>query len=343
MKIGLIARGDLTGLAVQTQAFYRHMNPVKTLVVDLSRHSKVSPSLENLPGGIIWDDKVYPNIKPKPDSVLEEFLKDIDVVFTCETPYNYWLFERARELGVKTVLQFNYEFLDYGNGTTIPEPDVFAAPSVWHLEDVRKQLPNRDVIHLPVPVDREKFPFKRRTKLERLLHSVGTGTGEDRNGTYSSIKAMEQVHDAHLVVRSQNKISAKSSDNVSFIKSKVKDPSELYDQGDCLLMPRKFGGLCLPMNEALSCGMPVLVSDCEPQSDWVPEELRIPVSRVGKLQTRKPLSVYECSPKDIASKINWLYDSPSKVEEYSEWADSYAESISWKTLKPVYLQVLSSI
>ena len=344
MRIGLIARNDFTGLSVQTKAFWKHINPVKTLVVDLSRYSKASPSLSDFTNCNVqlWDDEIYPSLDCVQDSIIEDFLKDIDIVFTCETPYNYWLFERARQLGIKTVLQYNYEFLDYGNGYDLPEPDLFLAPSLWHLDDVKTQLPGRNIAYLPVPVDREDFPFQLRTCLKSLLHTVGTGTGEDRNGTDAAIAAMSNVSDVDLTIRSQYYLN-KWGNNINIIVGKAPSPSELYQAEDCYLMPRKFGGLCLPFHEALSCGMPILVSDCSPQIHWVPDELRIKCHKTKSLQTRKLLDVWECDPIDIADKINWLKNSPNKVKEYSLWADEYAESISWSRMKKKYLETFTNI
>jgi hypothetical protein len=36
---------------------------------------------------------------------------DVDLIFVCETPLNYCLFEKAEAKGVPVVLQYNYEFL----------------------------------------------------------------------------------------------------------------------------------------------------------------------------------------------------------------------------------------
>lgn len=343
-RLGLIARGDLTGLSVQTQAFWRHLQPEQTLVVDLSRHSRQKPDNRMMPNSSIWNDNIYPSTEIVKDSKLERFLRSVDVVFTCETPYNYWLFKRARELGVKTFLQFNYEFLDYNKSNigTLPEPDVFLAPSMWHLDDVKKLLPGRDIRFLPVPVDRKAFPFKHRDHLDTLLHTAGTGAMEDRNGSVLSAEAMSYVSSSvKLHLRSQSRIKEISSrPNIVLTNSKVKFPHELYGDEQVFLMPRKFGGLCLPMNEAVSCGMPIISTDCSPQSTWLPEALLVPSKRVKTIETRHPIGLYESDPKDIARVIDWLADNPKEVSHYSDWADHYAESISWTKMKSVYLENL---
>ena len=100
MRLGLIARADNTGLGHQTWELYRHLNPHKTLVVDIS----------HLKGNQLFPER-YPDAKvvkgfPTVDD-FAEFLDDLDVVFTCEIPYGYVLFELAEDMGVKTNLQCN--------------------------------------------------------------------------------------------------------------------------------------------------------------------------------------------------------------------------------------------
>src|SRR3990172_4415649 len=173
LRIGLIARADNTGLGTQTWEFYRHMHPTKTLVVDISELNGMENFHERYPdGGISYG---FPT-----DDVVERFLKDLDVVFTCETPYNYKLFEWAPLVGVKTVLQPNWEFLDYHQQENLPFPDLFALPSQWHWEDFfygKKMF-------LPVPVDRSRLPLRKPAERARVfLHIAGRPAHEDRNGT----------------------------------------------------------------------------------------------------------------------------------------------------------------
>jgi glycosyltransferase involved in cell wall biosynthesis len=345
MRIGLIARADKTGLGVQTWSFWRNMDIHKMLIVDLSEHSRQQPITDQYDGATfnIWSRTGYPSTVSSKSSVVEEFLKDLDVVFTCETPYNYWLFERAKELGVKTVLQFNYEFLDYMNNTGLPEPDLFLAPSKWHLDDVKRRLPNRNIEFLPVPVDRTLLPFKKRHRLKSIFHSVGTSAMLDRNGTDIVLDALQYLK-SPIQVRITSQVNRNWDDpRVSIINRKFDNFWELYGNEDLFVMPRKFGGLCLPMNEAISVGMPIVSSACSPQTDWIPSDLLIPAFAVDNVMTRAPIDVYECSPVDLAAKLDELYENPDMVSEYSEWADWYAESISWTSLKPQYVSILNNI
>lgn len=344
MRLGIVARSDYTGLAVQTQALVRHLNPDKVLVPDMQHlNGNVTVIPDWFPNAVRWTTHNYPDLAMVKDDAVDDFLKDLDVVITCETPYSYYLFERAEELGVKSVLQFNYEFFDYMNHPELPKPTLFASPSMWHISDVKGKFSN--TTFLPVPVDTDVFRFKHRTHLRKLLHTVGTGTGEDRNGTKVALSAMPFVKaPVTLTVRSQRNLAFPKTGKVVYVAKPTPRPEFLYmGDEDAYLMPRRFGGLCLPLNEAIACGMPVIVPDVSPQDSWVPQELRVGGGVATPLQTRNVIDCYEFDPQPFADKVDELHDSPELFSALSAWAGEYAQSISWNTLKSEYNNILRNL
>ena len=181
MKIGLLAYSTDTGLGVQTMNFYKHMKPHKTLVADLSRFNGMETHHDRMPDAQV--------VKGIPDCTAMDWLTDdVDLVFVCETPLNYCLFEKAKAKGVPTVLQYNYEFLDYLQRNDIEAPSVLAAPTIWHKKDVEK-LNIAPVIDLPVPVDASNIDFREITECRTMFHIAGQQAIHDRNGTMTFIEA----------------------------------------------------------------------------------------------------------------------------------------------------------
>src|SRR6185369_2430861 len=120
MKLGLIARADNSGLGMQTWEFFRHMKPDRTMVVDISKFNQN----RQYPERYANDDNVV-TVKGFPDDwIVDVFLKDLDVVFIAEAAYNPYLYIRAKELGVKTAVQYNYEFMDWLINPNYTKPDM---------------------------------------------------------------------------------------------------------------------------------------------------------------------------------------------------------------------------
>ena len=342
MRIGLIARADKTGLGIQTYEFYRHMKPDKVLVVDLSHCSGQSPNMSMYPGGQVWHDKRYPGTEIFHDPVVDEFLKDLDVVFTCETPYSYYLYVKAAELGVKTVQQFNYEFLDFLIEQNLPFPDLLASPSTWHLEDLQARFGNR-VQHLPVPVNREVLPFRHRTKLNKLLHTAGTPAVEDRNGTYLAAEAMRYIKSpVTLDIRTQKGLDIQQP-NVHVNYLKEENYYDLYGDQDAYIMPRKFGGLCLPINEAISSGMVMISSAVAPQTDWLPAECLVGGHVSKQIMTKTMIDIFETDARSLANKIDELYEDEALFSDLSLRMNELAEAISWQNMRQVYIDKFESL
>lgn len=342
MRIGLIARADKTGLGIQTYEFYRHMNPDKVLVVDLSHCSGQRPNMDMYPGATIWHDKRYPGTEIFHDPVVDEFLKDLDLVFTCETPYSYYLYEKANEMGVRTVQQFNYEFLDYLCVNGLPFPSLLASPSTWHIDKVRK-FPTR-VEHLPVPVNRDLLPFKRRDRLRKILHTAGTPAVEDRNGTYLLAEAMTHVKsDVKLEIKTQKNLSIRSTNNVLVNHSKPDNYADLYGDHDAYAIPRKFGGLCLPMNEAASTGMVVISSRVPPQTSWLPPQTLVGGHVSKQIMTKTMIDIFETDVMELAAKIDELAEDETLFGSLSDHMNELADELDWKNQRPKYLEMFESL
>ena len=168
---------------------------------------------------------------------------------------------------------------------------------------------------------------------------------EDRNGTIISVEAMNHVSsNVKLYVRSQFPIKQiNKGSKVKSVYGKVGSNRDLYRDESAFVIPRKFGGLCLPMNEALSLGMPIIVSDCDPQNRWVPEVLRVKAIKGKEIMTRNKINLYECAPKDVAERIDFLYDNPDVFSDLSTWANEYSEQISWNSLKSKYIEFIENV
>jgi len=352
VKLGLIARADNSGLAVQTWEFSRHLNPVKTLVIDVGHlhnttdHSNKRTFLDRYPHAMIhrgWE----------PDAAtIHQFVKGLDVVFTCETPYSRPLIPIAHQHGARVVIAPNYEFLD----KTL-QPDLWAAPTMWHWDDIPEPK-----IHLPVPIALDRVPRTPHPNAENprgatevnnahFLHIVGRPAVHDRNGTAQLIEALRNVEaEITLTLRCQhatylNEIDTRRVPPNVILNLESRDVDnywELYSRGDVLIMPRRFGGLCLPALEALGAGMPVIMPDIEPNNTWLPAEWLVPAHHAERFHAMQPVDVYTVDHEALAAKITQFTDSDFRRLAKKQ-AIAIAHENSWEALTPRYKEVLGAL
>jgi len=351
MKLGLIARPDNSGLGIQTWEFHRHMNPDKTLVIDLSSmadsndHCNKHAYLERFPGAI-----VNKGMAPPPD-VIDEFLDGIDVLFTAETFYSHDMLFRAMHRGIKTVLQYNYEFLPYIRESNILQPTLFAAPSLWHYFSTN--LTNK--VHLPVPIASDRFtPNPDPPKTARVfLHPVGRPAVYDRNGTDDVIAALSLVRSEITVVfRCQRPgYVQRLLENQDFPKNvtiEVDDSApanywESYRGIDAVILPRRYGGLCLPANEALGAQVPILMPDIDPNNRWLPSEWLVPTDSSVEFQAANSVLVYQTSPSTLALYIDNMAISADFYAHALRQARRLSAAYSWDSLLPQYRSTLNRV
>lgn len=354
MKLGLIARADNSGLGNQTWEFFKHMDVAKTMVVDISEFNgyRQYPDRYDVSTGEVMHVKGFPK-----SDVVNQFLADLDVVFIAEAAYNPYLYTRARELGVKTAVQYNYEFFDWYN-PDMPRPDMLIAPSWWHYEEVDQWCKDNGVehIYLHCPVDRNAISFREIRQAKVFLHPAGRSAAHDRNGTEIVIKASRYVKsDVKIIIHFQGEQGLAHQATNSFedylrLQREYGDPDKLrivryehdtyadvYKQGDVLVLPRRYGGNCLPLNEALSAGMPVIMPRISPNSLILPKKWLVEADKVAEFTPRTKIDIYDVEPQRLARNIDrfaMLNEGDMLGENVK--ASNIAESISWDAMRAQY-------
>jgi glycosyltransferase involved in cell wall biosynthesis len=344
MRIGLIARCDHTGLGIQSKEFFDHI-PCKAFVIDFSEMVSsgsfkkiLNPNLDWYPNQTYFKWGKEHNLRGDiPTHIIEEFIKDIDVLFAMETPYDFNIFDMCRQRRIKTVLQLNYEFLDFPS-RHLPAPDLFAAPSLWNYDNIP-----RVKTFLPVPVNTKHFTPSR--KLKTFVHIAGRPAAHDRNGTDLFLESLQYVeNEITVIVKGQHPVNVPGiKPNINLITD-IGSKENYYENysGGVLVMPRKYGGLCLPMNEAIAAGMPVIAPNISPNNDWLPEEWLVPASHYGGFNSKKRVEVYHTDVVALAKKIDQFSDE-GFYNSACDRALEIREQISWENLLPKYEQTFSEL
>lgn len=318
-------RADMGGLGTQTQEFYNHIPCDKVLVVT----AEYACDYSKFPNATITGLHISSN-------EIEPFLKDLDVAICFETPYNWEFFNIAKEMGVKTILQPNYEWLP----NPMPSiPDLLIPPSMWHFDEFPEPK-----VYLPAPVNRKLIPFKLRKKADIFLHIAGhKDTSYGRNGTREFLDAIPLVKaNVKFIIHTQTNFDNIPNDSrLDYRLGDIPNYNKLYEEGDVLVYPRKYGGQSLSLNEALSSGMAIIMTAVKPQIEFLPKELLIEPYEVNKIRTRREIEIASINPRDIANKIDEI--AHKNITKYSKISNQIAKTISWETLLPEYEKILREL
>ena len=326
LKIGIIGRADNCGLGILTQEFYDHLKPKKTILL-FNRKYKYYP--DRYPEGECLDKKEFS------DEKVREFLNGLDLVIAFETPYNWNTFDIATEMGVKSILIPMYEYLK----DKAPKPDLYICPSLLDYDVI-----NGSKVFLNIPGNREKLKKRKISNIKNILFNIGHGGRYERNNVEETLNALSKLKEnVKLTINSQVPIEYSNS-NIKVLEGDIVNYQDLYKEGDIFIMVTKFNGLCLPIQEAMSCGMPVISSDVYPNNTFLPKDLLVKPYKQDKLMLYRKIDRYYFNQDDIFNKINEVINwSPKQINYYSNLMDKYAESISWKNMLPKYLKVFENL
>jgi hypothetical protein len=333
VKVGLIARAEDRGLGVMTWAFHRNMRPAKTLVIaplpEMQRgftqhHERYEGAgvFRAAWGGGELDEKL-----------VRDFLDGLDVVYSAETFYDPRLPEWAREQGVATVLHAMPEFFN----PALPQATMTWLPTSWRADTI----PSAPVVAVPIEEARPALPPNPDLPL-RILHVVGHRAMADRNGTLTVLQALRIVKARmHVTIVCQDarlpSVRVASNVRVTRTLGGEKSLEPRFATNDVILIPRRYGGLCLPAQEALSFGRALVMPDVSPNADWpiLPLPARFAAdSTIRTVAGEIPAAIVE--PRDVARLLDELAADPARVWEQSVRAYEWAQRHTWARMKPVY-------
>jgi glycosyltransferase involved in cell wall biosynthesis len=345
VRLGIIARSDKTGLGNQTYELTKMLNPTKVLLIN-STHFNQNQQFPELYKGynVMETSRGFAT-----DKEAAAFLEGLDAVLSCETFYSTTLIDLAKKMGIKTLLQYNFEFLDNLKHPDWPLPDVLISPSFWNFDFVYDKFSSKcKVVHLPPPVSEERFAKARSTNqsgnLNKILHVAGKIADADRNGTNTVMEMLKySTADYKLVIKVQNpeRLEDISKDPRLEIDTSNPDSNmDLYSGFDAMVLPRRYAGLCLPMNEALMSGLPVFMTDVSPNNFILPKDWLIESKQIGKIKTRSILPVYEANPRKLAEAIdNFINDKNKNIEKEKAFMLG-KELFSAESLREKYINLI---
>jgi glycosyltransferase involved in cell wall biosynthesis len=354
MRLGLIARNDLSGLAIQCWEFYQHMHPDKVMLIDVSMYANEGEDCNKFPCATHH----YPN----PDVIVngweptiaqfEQFLDGLDAVYTAETPYGWDLIRLAQQRGVRTYVHVNPEFCQHLAVPTLIKPTLLMNPTEW----MHDQLPQPKQV-VPFPVATERFNTVGKDSdwfnipAKNFLHIVGRPAAYDRNGTLELLTALQYVTkpinlmisclQAGYVIDAIRPVKIPGHVTIDINEMQYPEYWSIYKNQDVMIMPRRWGGMSLPIQEAMAAGLPVIMAANDVYSPQCPPEWSVAAWHDTWFQARTRIDVYKANPANLAHCIDTFASDPVMTVHGRERALQWAQMHSWRRLKPRYDELLA--
>ncbi len=341
LRVGLIGYSCDTGLGTINRAFFEKLPFRSWLVVD---HPSLGHSA--LPNGgrcVVLGGPSDRSYLPAPQDgsqrkQLDQWLKEVDVVFAVERPYVQGLWSLARRYGVKTVLMPMSEWFRPNDPETA-YVDIFLAPTRACADQLAGAGLGSRTCYIPLPVDTDRFSFRRRTRARLFVHYRGWGGYAERKGTDIVIEAARRLPDVPFLIRYQRPINTALPlpMNVHVLDA-VSTPEQLYSVGDIAVQPSRWEGVGLQILEAMSCGLPTLVPDAAPMNEYPADRsLCIGARKVPVLIDGHPWIAAEIVVDSLVEAIRTLHKTD--IGPMSDAARAKMIERSWTRLRSDYMHV----
>lgn len=174
----------------------------------------------------------------------------------------------------------------------------------------------------------------------RFFHSAGMNP--DRKGTLIALKAFQAVRgECQFNLHVQQPLDGypeikricESDSRIRVIEKTIGAPG-LYYLGDVYVYPTILEGIGLSVPEAMSCGLPVVITDNGPMNEFVASDevgRRVrPKAYRGRSDGYYWAESY-CDPSDFAAQMQALVDRPQDLEQMKRATRQYAvEHFDWE-------------
>lgn len=322
-------------------AAYRHLQPERALVIDMGSIARgFAQHFDRYPGErvVTFDGHHLPEVE------VRAWLAGLDVVLMFETAYDWRLIGWANDAGVASVVLAMPEFWKHPHQPELPMPTQVWAPTTWRLDLLPPGTPV-----VPVPVEQDVFPLEPAGVGDRLqvVHVAGHRAAGDRNGTLQLLTAAQRVREPmDIYVHTQDDHlprvrSLKPGVALHLLPGGKRTRPELYAGMHLHVLPRRYGGLCLPAQESLASGLGLAMTQVAPNPETWP---LVPLRGQWEGRQATPSGDVRSFSADslyMARVLDTLARDPQQVVELQTRAVTWARANAWNLLVPTYRKRLA--
>lgn len=339
MKVGVLVRANRKGLGYQTRDFMDNF-PADVAVLLKIPDRRAPDDLSLVAHREMFEIDVAPDFK-LPPKIMAGVFREIDVLFSAETLYDWSITDLAHRYGARTVVHGNPEFYVHHH-RPYQQPDRWIWPSPWLTN--HPDLPVAPVIPCPAP-PWEPVAGHHDDEVLRVLHVAGHSAAADRNGTTDFVGAIPRLrYPVEVTIVSQDgwlpDVRAPKHVKVNRVMTGIADRRAMYEGQHLVVLPRRYGGNCLPAAEACAAGCALAMTDTAPNEMW-PIVLLAARAAPGHHTPFGRIKTVGVRSSTIADVIDRLNANRSKLAEHQARSLLWAANNSWDALRPVYRKALS--
>jgi glycosyltransferase involved in cell wall biosynthesis len=346
--VGLVGWNTPSGLGYANRDLATHLPVARWLVPTphfmfptLSRPAKSVFRIDHVPLTLDHDAQ-------------RRWLRGLDWVVFVETCYLPRLAHCARDVGVPVACVPMWELTNL-NLDWVSVTDLMLCPTQFTFElltDWRHRFGFAwDVVHVPWPVDTQRFRYRQRRRCDRFLfvnggggcqgvRADGTAAGYRRKGMEVLFEAARLLQPIPFIVYTQIAPVTPVPANVE-LRPPPMDNARLYDDGDVCVQPSHWEGLGLQLLECQSAGLPLVTTDAPPMNEFEP--IRTVPSRQKELLLGAGdhvITSHRITPEDLAAALESVHGTD--IREASARARSFVERRhSWDVSLPILRRALS--
>jgi len=334
-KFGILSYLNNSGIGNIAKEFRQYLNVEDFFIVNFPQ----KPTRKDwLNGGEYFGTK--PTHQTEEKEIREWFSQSkIDKLLIIETPFNWKLFDIAREFGIKVYALIHWE--------------CFRPTKEWHKAELLishtkfgyeflKKEGYKNIQYIPYPINTKYLQFRERRKIETLLFPCGFGGVNERKNIEAVLEAHKHIN-KKLIITTQKELNIDTNniDNIEIKTGEVSEYKDIYKEGDLVLYPTKYEGLGLCILEAMACGIPVLTTNSAPMNEYIREpELLIDVARQENFTIYHTFKGNIIDIKNMIQKTNALLDKDISVLS-RKMRQRIEEEFSWDAMGEQYLKVFN--
>ena len=271
--------------------------------------------------------------------------------------------------GTNVVLMQPWEFLeapaewvDFANKEAI---DVWVPSRFTRESYIRSGVEPRRVCALPLGYDRDVFVRRPNPQKRRPFRFLFVGGTIERKGADILLNAytreFTKEDDVELVIKDFGTRHVYRHNNLGDqIRASLEKPgprivyieddlspgelSDLYNSCDCLVQPYRAEGFCIPVVEAMACGLPSIVTAGGPTDEFVGHEMgwhvsskRMPMAQIPGLETAGSQGWLVPSQDDLQQAMRFAFYNRDLIADYGTSAAEHAEKFyGWESVSKHY-------